>query len=445
MTFIDLFAGLGGFHAALKSIGHECVFASEIDKKLQNLYEANFEIDCHGDIRTIDEKDIPPHDILCAGFPCQPFSKAGKQRGLEDAGRGDMIHEIVRILKFHQPKFFILENVTNIKKHDRGKTWEHIESLLKGCDYYVQNLILSPYDFGVPHKRERLFIIGTHKKYKEIEISFPKERHGVTSNIKQYLTTDEANIKKLNSNQLQCLEVWQEFINALPMDKRMPKFPIWSMEFGADYPLNDKTPFYMSQNELEQFKGSFGQSLRYHSKEEQLARLPVYSIYPEEKFPEWKIKYIEKNRNFWLQNKSNLIATLPKIEKFNNSWQKLEWNAGDGNRNILNYLLQFRSSGIRVKNIDTAPSLVLTNTQIPIIGWEKRYLNLKEAMLLQGFEKNFKMLEEERLAFKSLGNAVNITVVKNIVKKLILERPIENEYDYKNTPLSREEYATHTL
>ncbi len=118
MRFIDLFAGLGGFHLALRELGHECVFASELDEKLREIYLANFGIQPAGDIRNIPLDDIPPHDILCAGFPCQPFSKAGSQEGMNDTERGMLFYEILRIIDYHKPKYIILENVPNIKKHN---------------------------------------------------------------------------------------------------------------------------------------------------------------------------------------------------------------------------------------------------------------------------------------------------------------------------------------
>jgi DNA (cytosine-5)-methyltransferase 1 len=108
MRYIDLFAGLGGFHIALGKLGHQCVFASEIKENLIQLYESNFSIKPAGDIRAIKSKDIPAHDVLCAGFPCQPFSKAGLQKGLDDESNGDLFMQIVRILKYHKPSYFIL-------------------------------------------------------------------------------------------------------------------------------------------------------------------------------------------------------------------------------------------------------------------------------------------------------------------------------------------------
>ena len=419
MKFIDLFAGLGGFHIGLKKLGHTCVFASEIDPTLRKLYQENFKLDCSGDITKIDTKNIPAHDILCAGFPCQPFSKAGKQKGLEDTGRGDMIFEVVRILKDCKPGYFILENVPTLKTHDKGKTWEIIKKSLEDANYNIQDIKLSPHLFGVPHKRERIFILGKRKQLGNIEnIKFDNGDAIKNLNMENFLLkikNKKEDIKKISQKQIDCLNVWQEFIDSLPKDKPLPKFAIWSMEFGANYPL-DRTPYYMRQKELEKYKGVFGQPLKGFSKEEQLKRLPIYSIYPQKQFPTWKKNYINKNRIFWQENKKHIEETLPKIKEFINSWQKLEWNAGDGERNIFKYLLQFRSSGIRVKNPSSISSLVLTNSQIPIISWEKRYLSLAEAQKLQGFEA-IKMPQDKRQAFKALGNAVNTTVVIELVKE----------------------------
>ena len=115
-VFIDLFAGLGGFHIALSKLGHQCVFASEIVVELKELYQQNFGIEVSGDITKIPLENIPSHDILCAGFPCQPFSKAGRQKGMEEE-RGKLIDRVIEILEYHKPKYFILENVRNLEKN----------------------------------------------------------------------------------------------------------------------------------------------------------------------------------------------------------------------------------------------------------------------------------------------------------------------------------------
>ncbi|MBV6517060.1 MAG: IS1595 family transposase ISCco3 [Planctomycetes bacterium] len=131
MRFIDLFAGLGGFHLALEALGHKCVFASEINQDLADLYKKNFGMRPHGDIRGLALAEIPPHDILCAGFPCQPFSKAGEQRGLKCPQWGDLIDYVVRILRHHEPQFFLIENVPNLVRHRKGKTWRSIQHRLR--------------------------------------------------------------------------------------------------------------------------------------------------------------------------------------------------------------------------------------------------------------------------------------------------------------------------
>ena len=159
MKFVDLFAGLGGFHQALNQRGAECVFASELDPKLAILYERNFGIQPHGDIKSVNLSLIPDHDILCAGFPCQPFSKAGGQRGLKCPQWGNLFSFVVKILRRKRPRYFIIENVPNLIKHDNGNTWKTICAQLRE-DYDISFEKLSPHMFGIPQKRERAFIVG---------------------------------------------------------------------------------------------------------------------------------------------------------------------------------------------------------------------------------------------------------------------------------------------
>ena len=162
LNFIDLFAGLGGFHIGLSSLGHTCVFASEINPALAELYRYNFSINSVvGDIKKINEIDIPRHDILCAGFPCQPFSKAGDQLGLMDEIRGNLFNDILRIINHHRPKYILLENVANLYKHDSGKTWRIISSSLKELGYEVDYKILSPHNYSIPQICQRMFIVAS--------------------------------------------------------------------------------------------------------------------------------------------------------------------------------------------------------------------------------------------------------------------------------------------
>ena len=182
-TFIDLFAGIGGFHLAMHELGGRCVFASEWDKDAQETYEANYGIAPFGDITKIDEMEIPAHDVLCAGFPCQPFSKAGKQEGFDDETKGTLFFDIERILRFHHTKYIILENVRNLVAHDNGNTWRTIHTHLVNLGYRLtpEPLIVSPHFFGVPQLRERVVVLGVYAPEHadlplEIQLPRPKSK-----------------------------------------------------------------------------------------------------------------------------------------------------------------------------------------------------------------------------------------------------------------------------
>lgn len=157
--FIDLFAGIGGIRIPFDKFGGECVFSSEIDPFCQKAYEENFNEKPHGDITKISPKDIPEHDILLGGFPCQAFSIIGKQQGFTDT-RGTLFFSIEQILKEKRPRAFLLENVKQLVSHDGGRTFEVIIKTLKGLNYNVFSTVLNSLDFGVPQKRERTYIVG---------------------------------------------------------------------------------------------------------------------------------------------------------------------------------------------------------------------------------------------------------------------------------------------
>ncbi len=159
-TFIDLFAGIGGIRLAFESVGGRCVFSSEIDAAACDTYEKNFGERPAGDITKISAADIPNFDILLAGFPCQAFSIIGKQEGFENETCGTLFFEIERILKAKKPAAFLLENVKNLKAHDGGKTFKIIHEHLKALGYNVHAKILNSLDYGLPQKRERIFIVG---------------------------------------------------------------------------------------------------------------------------------------------------------------------------------------------------------------------------------------------------------------------------------------------
>lgn len=418
MKFIDLFAGLGGFHLACAELGAECVFACEIDEELRDLYETNFGFRPEGDIRKISVRDIPPHDLLCAGFPCQPFSKAGAQLGLRDAVYGKLFYDIIKVLETHRPEFVILENIAHFVKHDEGNTYRQLQAELSDLGYDVRVGKLSPHQFGVPQIRERMYLVAKAGTLNGFE--FPRVQ--TTANqlsIKSILDRNPSDARRLSKQVARCLELWQEFLDRFPPNEELPGQPIWTMEFGATYPYDCDSLHEIELRKLRKYRGSFGQPLNASSLEEILERVPSHARSKANTFPKWKQHFIQMNREFYLRHKSWLDAWLPKIQHFPSSYQKLEWHCKGEPRNIWKYVIRFRASGVRVKRPTTSPSLVaMTRVQVPIIGWEKRYMTVTECARLQSMG-GLRQLPEGSRATKALGNAVNVYVVKLILQRLL--------------------------
>ena len=175
IKFIDLFAGIGGIRIPFDELGYKCVFSSEWDKNACKTYIANFGDIPAGDITKIKEQDIPPHDILLAGFPCQAFSIMGKMQGFNDT-RGTMFFEIERILAYHKPKAILLENVKQLTTHDHGNTFKVILQKLSQLGYHVKYQVLNALDFGLPQKRERIIIVGFLDKFDSEKFNFDFEK-----------------------------------------------------------------------------------------------------------------------------------------------------------------------------------------------------------------------------------------------------------------------------
>ncbi|WP_238914415.1 DNA cytosine methyltransferase [Achromobacter insolitus] len=434
--FIDLFAGLGGFHIALDKLGGRCVFAAEWQLHLQDLYFQNFGLRPQGDIREVSPASVPDHDVLCAGFPCQPFSKAGEQLGFECTRQGDLFFNVAAIIEAKTPSYFILENVPNLLQHDGGRTFERIKSILIELGYQVDARRFSPHQFGIPQIRERVYIVGARTGL--AGFAWPEPTNEPT-NIKSVLEQQPVDAKLLSPQVERCLEVWDDFLRRSPSDIELPSFPIWSMEFGADYPYADGTPYAVLSEKgtrgLTKFRGSHGVPLRQFEPAERWAALPSHARTEQLEFPKWKQDFIRQNREFYANNRKWIDPWLSKILQFPSSLQKLEWNAKGGERDIWRYVIQFRASGVRIKRPTTAPSLIaMTDTQVPIIGWEKRYMTPRECAGLQSLGA-LSLPENRSRAFAALGNAVNANVVGGIASNLIADfktpRPHEVRHAYR--------------
>ena len=419
MRFIDLFAGLGGFHLALRKLGHKCVFACEIDEKLRALYKRNFGVEAASDIRQIAADDVPSHDILCAGFPCQPFSKAGSQSGLEDPESGGLFFDIMRIISCHRPRYLILENVPNFERHDDGKTWERIERLLRAERYDVRLEKISPHHYGIPQIRERIYIVGSLEPLDgfrwPVRLSSSK---GIS--IRSVLDVNPPDARLIPDQVKLCLAVWQEFLSRFPEEEKLPSFPIWSMEFGATYPYEEKTPRCFPLYELRRYRGSHGRPLTGTRRGELFKLLPSHARVEDKQFPHWKVQFIKQNRELYERHKDWIDDWKPKIMEFPSSFQKLEWNCQGEPRILDDFVIQIRASGVRVKRPTTSPSLVaMTATQVPIIAWEGRYITPIECKRLQSMEELEWLPDKPTKAYEALGNAVNVTVAELVAEALL--------------------------
>ncbi len=425
--FIDLFAGIGGFHHALSSIGGKCVMACELDAECRQVYRASFpdlpasrlienirqitrsDVDDEKSGRSAKEIDrlVPDHDVLCGGFPCQPFSKSGAQMGVRDRTRGTLFFDILEILRAKQPRYVMLENVRNLAGPRHKETWATIIRSLRETGYRVSDepVVLSPHLIppehgGAPQVRDRVFILGEfvgpkaigerpnpilHRNY------FPDwnpDRWQVSDLLLPDTSIPNVDDYRVRAVERTWLDAWDEFVKMIPSDT-LPGFPIWVDAFVVRPKLADG-------------------------------------------MPDWERNFREKNAAFYREHREVIDEWMDMrwgpnrqtVRDFPRSRQAFEWQARKAHptrkgRTIQNLVVQMRPSGIRVKPATYLPALVaITQTSIvgPKVGRLREYRKLtpSEAAQLQGIpSETFATASiDDRAAYKQLGNGVNVGVVR---------------------------------
>lgn len=411
--FIDLFAGLGGFHTGLSRLGGKCVFAAELDVNLRNLYLKNYGIMPEGDIRAVDENHVPDHEVLCAGFPCQPFSKAGKKKGAECPESGKLIDDVLRIIRKKRPLYVMLENVPDILKVQGGLFWEYIENSLINEGYIVQYRVYTPQDFGIPQKRKRIFVVAS--KHDNMCFNWPQPSK-IPLSVSAIIEKKPSKVRKLETSKEEALELWSEFIKTT---KEYSTLPILAPEFGATYPFNISIS---DPSFARQFKGAFGKDMSFIEDINDIIEcLPRYAKENVGKVSSRLAEAIQASREIYIRHPDFLDTWKLHLQVFPLSWQKLEWQGDRNGLDIWDHLIQFRASGIRIIRPTSAPSLVaMSTTQTPIIGSLKRYMSIREAAALQSLDKLEYLPETDSKAYKALGNAVNAHIIHEIGQKLFM-------------------------
>lgn len=430
--FIDLFAGIGGFHHALEEMGGECVLAVELDEECREVYRASFpEMDpdaIQADIRALtrsnphpegEELDVeairervPEHDVLCAGFPCQPFSKSGYQEGVRDRTRGTLFFDVMSIVIARQPQFVILENVRNLAGPRHTDTWATIVESLHDAGYVVSSTpavlsphLLSPDEGGAPQVRDRVFILayraptGLAVEDRDCDPLVTRSPspgwHPDRWSIAELLDdgVDEERYR-LRPAEETWLAAWQAFVQTIPADV-LPGFPIWVDAFEEEPHIPPGTP-------------------------------------------KWKQDFLRKNSDFYVAHREHVDPWLRRrwgplkqhVADFPPSRRKFEWQArkaqpSAADRDLEGLVAHFRPSGIRVKAPSYLPALVAI-TQTSVLGpkvtgssvW--RRLTPREAARLQGvpFDGFEASGVSDKAIYKQLGNAVNVGVVQYVAHAL---------------------------
>ncbi len=421
--YADLFAGIGGFAAALTAFGGEHAYAVEIDGAAAEVYAANWAHDPHGDI-TRDATDtvmaVPEHDVLAGGFPCQPFSKSGAQKGMDEV-RGTLFFNIMEIIRRQdgrqQPVLVVLENVRNLVGPRHTHEWAVIIDLLRAEGYQVSEVpaVFSPHQIdpaygGTPQVRERVFITATLVPDGHVAdpmvppvALLPQVRMGREWDLAADLPLDDDHDvpgTALSGTERAWIAHWEEWVQEMrevraqdadtagETARRLPGFPIWA-------------------------------SVWVRTTRERCALEYPGGV----QVPTWKRVFLEKNWALYDRLRHNddpervkwLAGWLKTTRTFPESRQKLEWQAQD-ETSLWNCVISLRPSGLRAKRMTHLPALVAI-TQTPILGPRERRLSPREAARLQGLPDGFTFAgQRDAATFKQLGNGVNVGVVWNVLK-----------------------------
>ena len=431
--FIDLFAGVGGFHAALKALGGECVYAVEIDKAAAAVYERNWGHDPLGDI-TKDANDevmnVPAHEVLAAGFPCQPFSKSGAQQGMEEA-RGTLYWHILKIIEKRKPKVVLLENVRNLAGPRHLHEWQVIIETLRDQGYRVSETpaifsphLLPPERGGRPQVRERVFITATHNPT-GVRDDLPVEPVALPSDQidgfepKQEwhledLLDDTHNLPgcNLTASERLWIDAWDEWVQTWyekTEGRRPPGFPIWGDAWTGFDDVVKQFGWIPDHRDL---------------------------MKVDETLPPWKAGHLAKNYSLYSVHRGWIDAWAEKwgfyTAKFPASRRKLEWQAQDTPR-LWETVMHFRPSGIRAKRPTYLPALVAI-TQTSIVGPRERRLSPRETARLQGLPDWYDFGDQRAAAtYKQMGNGVNVGAVWHVMR----EHVVRDEDVLKQTAAGR--------
>lgn len=421
--FIDLFAGIGGFHAALAALGGECVYAVEVDEKAAAVYHRNWGIDPIGDVTRDANEDVmrvPAHEVLAAGFPCQPFSKSGAQRGMDET-RGTLYWNILRIIQERRPKVVLLENVRNLAGPRHMHEWQVIIETLRDEGYRVSEVpavfsphLLPPERGGRPQVRERVFITATYDPdnlTRGLDVEPPVKTGQAIDGWEpstwhlEELLDDSHNIPgcELSASERLWIDAWDEFVQTWferTNGRRPPGMPIWADAWTDVW------------NTKSVVRRTFGSTPEYRDLMEADPLLP-----------QWKAGHLAKNYALFIEHEDWIKPWTKRwgifTPQFPASRRKLEWQAQDTPR-LWDTIMQLRPSGLRAKRPTYLPALVAI-TQTSIIGPRERRLSPRETARLQGLPEWFEFGAQPAAAsYRQMGNGVNVGAVWHVLREHVL-------------------------